>query len=419
MKQSLSRSYVIWVCVALFYLYQFILRVSPSVMLEDLMAHFKINATEMGALSAVAMYSYSLLQVPAGILVDIFGVRRVVLGSISLCIMGVLIFVSTDVLWIAKLGRFFLGMGSAAAFLSVSKVSTLWFSPKRRATLFGMTMAAGTIGALNGSTPLSYLVSQVGWKQSLLVVTGFGGLVFALNALVLRDRASYDSHPSSHLEIDIRKYFKDILEILKSKACWITGLTALGIYLSISVLADLWGVSFVMHAYGMDKILASKVVSFIYIGLCVGSLSLTFLSDLIHKRKLLISVSTFSLVCLASVVVYYPHLTVNLLSFCFFLIGFFSGAEMLCFTSATESVDQRFAGMVTGFINCVVMLGGAFFQEQVGRILDIYWSGELGIDGVRVYSLLEYQKALILLVSTISFSVMMSFFIPEKSAEVH
>ena len=414
-QQSLSKSYIIWVCVALFYLYQFILRVSPSVMLEDLMAHFQINATEMGALSAVAMYSYSLLQVPAGILVDIFGVRRVVLGSISLCILGVLIFISTDVLWVAKAGRFLLGMGSAAAFLSVSKVSTLWFSPRRRATLFGMTMAAGTIGALNGSAPLSYLVSWVGWKQSLLWVTGFGGLVFAINAFILKDRVSYDAHPTQSVHVDIRKYFKEIRVILKSRACWITGLTALGIYLSISVLADLWGVSFLMHAYGMDRILASKIVSFIYVGLCVGSLSLTFLSDLIHRRKLLISVSTLSLVLLVSLVVYYPYLSVNALSGCLFLIGFFSGAEMLCFTSATESVDHRFAGMVTGFINCVVMLGGAFFQEQVGKILDLYWSGQVAAEGVRIYSLLEYQKALILLVTTISFSVVMSFFIPEKT----
>jgi sugar phosphate permease len=414
-QQSLSKSYIIWVCVALFYLYQFILRVSPSVMLEDLMAHFQINATEMGALSAVAMYSYSLLQVPAGILVDIFGVRRVVLGSISLCILGVLIFISTDVLWVAKAGRFLLGMGSAAAFLSVSKVSTLWFSPRRRATLFGMTMAAGTIGALNGSAPLSYLVSWVGWKQSLLWVTGFGGLVFAINAFILKDRVSYEADPAHSVHVDIRKYFKEIRVILKSRACWITGLTALGIYLSISVLADLWGVSFLMHAYGMDRILASKIVSFIYVGLCVGSLSLTFLSDLIHRRKLLISVSTLSLVLLVSLVVYYPYLSVNALSGCLFLIGFFSGAEMLCFTSATESVDQRFAGMVTGFINCVVMLGGAFFQEQVGKILDLYWSGQVAAEGVRIYSLLEYQKALILLVTTISFSVVMSFFIPEKT----
>ena len=126
-----------WGCVALFYLYQFIIRVSPSVMLDDLMAYFQINATEAGTLSAIALYSYSILQIPSGILADTLGARKVVLGSIVLCIAGVSLFISTPNLLIAQFGRLLIGAGSAAAFLSVSKVSSQWFSPSKRATLLG------------------------------------------------------------------------------------------------------------------------------------------------------------------------------------------------------------------------------------------------------------------------------------------
>ncbi len=70
-----TKSYVLWAVASLFYLYQFVLRLSPSVMMEDLMEAFRIDATGFAAMGSIALLSYSLFQLPLGAFADRFGVR--------------------------------------------------------------------------------------------------------------------------------------------------------------------------------------------------------------------------------------------------------------------------------------------------------------------------------------------------------
>jgi sugar phosphate permease len=410
-------SYAIWACAALFYVFQFILRISPGLMIDDLMLAFQIDATRVAQLSAVAMYSYSLLQIPTGLLADTFGVRKVLLSSILLCILGISVFALSPDLFLAKFGRLLLGAGSAAAFLCVGKVSTLWFSPDRRSTLLGLTMAIGTIGASLGSTPLAYLIAKIGWRNSLLSTCVLGAIVFGLSYFLVPNRKQ---ELEQNIDLEESQSLQSILSHLKTllrlKYFWIYSFTALGVYLCMSVMADLWGVSFVMQTYGVEKTVASQMVSLIYIGLCIGSLVLTFLADYFKIRLLLIQVSIFSILFLTASLFYWLHLPLLAVSAILFLIGFFAGAEMLCFASLCEIVDPSITGTATGFMNCIVMLGGAFIAEQVGRVLDLFWKGELHTSGIRLYSVTEYQISLSMVVAAIFLSAITAVFLPKRAA---
>jgi sugar phosphate permease len=68
MSPSLGRSWLIWGCAALFYCYQFLLRVSPTVMTHELMADFHVDAYALGALTSFYYYAYAFLQLPVGTL---------------------------------------------------------------------------------------------------------------------------------------------------------------------------------------------------------------------------------------------------------------------------------------------------------------------------------------------------------------
>ena len=411
-----NKAHLIWVCTALFYMYQFILRVSPSVMIDELMSSFHITASLVGTLSSLAMYSYSLLQIPAGLMADNYGVRKTVLGSLLLCILGTLIFVLTPNITVASLGRLLMGAGSASAFLCVSKVSTQWFPSSKRSTLLGITMAMGTLGALNGGTPLSILVGTVGWKFSLVVVTFIGFFIFILAAALLpsyeTDIKELESHP-----VKIGSLVKDFVEVVRSKTCWIYAFTALGIYLSISVVGDLWGVSFLIRAYGLEKESAVKITSSIYIGLCFGSISLTALSDRLKCTKSLIHTSILGIFICVFLMIYFasnPFFSLEILSGLFFLTGFFCGSEMLCFSNALGHAPERLSGTVTGFVNCIVMLGGALIQQLVGFLLDIFWLGIKDSNGVRLYSKFEYQTAFSLVLAVILISAITSLYLPRS-----
>jgi MFS family permease len=404
-----NRAYVIWACAALFYIYQFVLRVSPGLMLDDLMAYFQADASEVGSLSAAAMYAYSLFQIPAGVGVDRFGVRRVVLLSLLLCLLGVGLVVFSSQIGFAKVGRVLLGAGSAPAFLVVSKISTQWFLPHKRAILLGMTMSMGTIGAYFGSVSLSWMMSLMGWQSSLLVTSVFGIGVFVAAFFIIPQSKAMETQ----LE-DIQ-----LKSVLGSKDFWIYSATALGIYLCVSVIADLWGVSFIVQAYGVNKSTAAQMVSLIYVGLCFGSVALSYLGDRLQRRERVIQVSLFLLCVLACLLFYQVYFSIGVCSLIFFLIGFFAGAEMLCFSCLCERVSKDVTGTAVGSMNCVVMFGGAVIAEQVGRILDYFWQGQLHASGVRLYSTREFQISFSLIAVTIFVSFIATFFFPKQARELN
>ena len=65
-----------WLTAALFFGYAWVLRVAPSVMVEELMRDFAVGAAVLGNLSAAYFYGYAGMQIPVGLLLDRFGPRR-------------------------------------------------------------------------------------------------------------------------------------------------------------------------------------------------------------------------------------------------------------------------------------------------------------------------------------------------------
>lgn len=88
-------SFIKWVTFLLalcFFFYEYYLRVSPTVLIPELMTAFQAGAAAVGTISAFYYYSYSLMQVPAGFLTDKFGARMLLVFSSIICGVGCLIF---------------------------------------------------------------------------------------------------------------------------------------------------------------------------------------------------------------------------------------------------------------------------------------------------------------------------------------
>lgn len=399
-------AFIIWGCAVLFYLFQSIIRVSPSVMMDDIMIAFQLDATGFATLSAVAPYCYSLLQIPVGIIIDVFYPRKVILICLLLCLIGIISFASSSYLYLAYLGRILIGTGSAAAFICVSKLNTTWFPDRFQATIFSMTIIAGMIGALNGGAPLVMLMEAFGgWRQALFFLTFFGAVIWILNFFILKDAPRKEVFQHN---------WTDIWKVFCSSQAWIYALTGLGIYLSITVFADLWGTSFLLQRLNIDKTTASKLSSLIYIGFCFGSLSIGWLSDRFHSRKMLITIGSGSLFICMVFLVYSSSLNLLNAQVVLFLLGFFAGVEMLCFIGAYATVNPTLAATITGFINAVVMMGGAMMQHLAGWFLDLSWSGTYTDVGIKNYTISDYRFALSFTVFMVFVSLIASLFIDQK-----
>src|SRR5262245_55612941 len=99
-------AWIIWLLSALFMCYKYAIEVSPSVMAADLMREFSLTGAQMGNFAATYFYAYLIMQIPAGLLIDKWGARRVTTVAIALCSLGALIFAQAHSITIACIGRF-------------------------------------------------------------------------------------------------------------------------------------------------------------------------------------------------------------------------------------------------------------------------------------------------------------------------
>ena len=160
-KPVIISAWAVWVAAAIFYWYEMILRAGASVMTQGIMDTFTINATQLGLLTSFYYYSYVILQIPSGMLLDKVGPRYVITLSCILCTVGTWVFATTTDITTAEIARFTVGAGSACAFISCLKLASDWFSPGRFAFIAGLTNMLGTIGGVFAGVPLAKLVNHM------------------------------------------------------------------------------------------------------------------------------------------------------------------------------------------------------------------------------------------------------------------
>lgn len=413
-EPSALRSCIIWGCVAGFYLYELVLRVAPGVMTNQLMQTFAINATAIGLLTSSYYYPYSLLQIPCGLIVDRFGVRRVVTVSAIITALGCFFFAISAHYSTAILGQALIGTGASCAFLSSLRVSIDWFSPKRFALLSGLTNLMGILGSLFGQRPLAMLINYEGWRLSmgLAAISGLG--IALLVWLVVRDRLITTHYPVSQ-SVSILSGLK---LLVKMREMWFVGAVAGLTYIPFGAFAIIWAVPFLMQTYGIDNTAASTANSILIIGYGVGGPISVFLSDFFKRRILTINLAISMAALLFIIIIFVPHISLKVMYGLLFAAGLCTGAQILCFACAKEMVSHEISGTTLGFTNTLItIISAVLVQPLLGNLLDWAWDGQMRLDGVPLYNQSAFQFALSVIPICLFLSVILMLFVRETHPE--
>jgi sugar phosphate permease len=404
------QSWVVWVCAGVFFLYECILRVSPSVMTQGLMSDFSLTSTSLGVLVSCYLYAYVVLQVPCGVMVDALGARRIITTSAALCTAGAFMFALGDSLIWAQLGRFLIGAGSACAFISCLKVVAEWFSPTKFAVMLGLTNMMGTIGGTFGGPPLAWMVNNLGsWREATLVLASIGVVVTVLSWLMVRDRPQIRKSYHTH-EIPLWKSF---LLLVTNPQVWLIALFGSLMWLPITAFAELWGVPYLMHAYTIDNEYASFATVMIFVGFAFGGHLAAWVSEKFKSRILTMKLSSALLFAIFLTIALAPEIPLPVMFALLFTGGVCNGGQVLVFACVKEISPRRISGTALGFTNAIVMMSGIIFQPLLGELLDWCWDGALGVDGVRIYSEAAYQTAIIAIPVGIAVSWFLLYFVKE------
>jgi ACS family D-galactonate transporter-like MFS transporter len=154
-------------------------RVNLSIAAPVLTKEFHTNAAVMGLLLSSFTWTYTLLNLPAGMLVDRMKIR--VLYSLALLVWAVSSFLTTLVHSAAALfgPRLLLGVGEAPFAPAAIRTLSDWLPKSERATGSSMFISGVALGSAVGPPGLAFLISGYGWR-SAFVATGVLSLLAAI-----------------------------------------------------------------------------------------------------------------------------------------------------------------------------------------------------------------------------------------------
>ncbi|API87568.1 MFS transporter [Francisella uliginis] len=399
---------------------KYIMNVSPSLIANDLMSSFSINATEMSAMVSLFLWSVVFCQFfIAGPIVDRLGFRKVSFFSLILSAVGLLLFVLSADIHSFVLGcasRLMIGIGASFATVGYIKAAAVWFSPRKFAFVCSFLMTAAMTGALLGQVPLAYLIELTGsWHTALVSYACFSVVMALLYLALVRDYNPHASHVNE--KTSDTGTLAGIKKVLLNKNNWYltlyTGLT----FTTIDVFGGIWGNNYFRELYGITSKDASFIVSMMFLGLAIGSPVIGKLSEKFDNRiGIMVVFHIIATISLATVLQF--KLTPAFSGALLFIFGFCLGVYMLAFAIGNRINPIVVAATVAALINTGEPLLGALFDPLIGHMLDMTWTGQYidihnNITNVvsegahRYFGVQAYHNAFLILV----LSMIVSFFL--------
>ena len=409
-KKNSVVKWVIWSLAAFFYFYEILLRVSPSVMVPELMNSFSVDAAALGLLTSCFYYAYAPMQLPVGLLIDKYGAKKLLTFASIFCGIGSIVFAVSTYFLEASFGRFLIGFGSSFAFVAMVYVCSHWFPVSKRALLVGLANSIGMLGAFSGQGPLGFMLQKMNWRV-IMIALGLAGFFLAFLVFFIIDHEKITKEQQKkNLASSLLSGLKTICQ---SKQTWINSGIALLFYMTTSAFGELWGVPFLQSAYGLSKYSAGFAISMIFLGWLIGGPSIGYLSDRLKRRKSIIVYCILVTLIALIPIIYWTSMPLTVLYILLFTVGFASSGELLNFTLATEINSAHVKGSAIAFTNCIVSFGSGLIQPVVGVLLDYFWTGEK-LNSIYIYNTIEYQKALLILPLFLILSLLLTFFLKES-----
>jgi sugar phosphate permease len=368
-----ARRVVFGIVLASFVL-SFFHRTAPAAIAGELTRAFSINAAVLGTLAATYFYVYTLLQIPVGVLADTLGPRRILAGGSLVAAAGSLLFALAPAWELAAAGRTLVGVGVAVAFIAILKISAVWFPANRFATLNGVTMFAGNLGAVIAGAPLAWLVTQTSWRAVFVALALLSAALGVATWLLVRDRPEERGFapvtaPAAPGAARVA-WTSALARVLANPATWPGFFVNVGIGGSYLAFAGLWAVPWLVETRGMERVTAAQHGSLLLLGVAFGSLVVGIVSDRLGSRRGVMR--AYALLYALSWLPWLLHVEWPLAATLawFFTMGLLIPGFTLSWTVAKEVNRPEHSGIATSVVNVGIFLGTGVLQPLVGFVLD-------------------------------------------------
>jgi predicted MFS family arabinose efflux permease len=271
--RSADRPYLAWATVATAYAIAFLQRVSPQSVSFSFMQDFGTDAAGVAMLASSYFWGYTLMQIPAGLLVDRYGVKRVVLLSMAASSLGSAAFALAPNLMDVFVARLIVACGDALVFTALLKLVAQSFSDQRFGMMSGISQVSGYVGGVMATTPLASAVTGFGWRACFIFVACIGVANLALALFALK------ADPASHSARTLGGVLAATRQSLTQTANWGCAMTFASHFAVVTTLSGVWGIPMVAHFFNMSPSAASTPLLAFMVGNAVGSIFLGHAAD--------------------------------------------------------------------------------------------------------------------------------------------
>lgn len=381
-QRARASAWLVWVIAVGVYFLALFHRASLGVAGNEALTQLNISATALGTFAMVQVGVYALMQVPAGLMIDQWGPRRMLLAATLTMGTAQILFAFSTNFVSALAARAILGAGDAAVFISVLRLAAQWFPRRRYAILTMITALVGMMGNLVATVPLVVLLGQQGWTKTFLF-TGALSLVYAVLLLRPAVVAPYrdsvaaveqDQQPapdSESLLTEARTTMRESWALSETRlGFWIHQATmAIGTVLSL-----VWGYPYLTQGLGYSNEAAASMLS-IYV---IANVVFNFIIGPLAGRKpgwrLPIAFWTAAVV-LASLLALTvwpgagPPQVIVAIAFTLFAAGI--PASQIGFHIARDYNPGARIATATGLVNTGGFIGAMGSALLIGFVLDI------------------------------------------------
>jgi MFS family permease len=368
-RKPLTFAWIIWGLAAAFYFSDYMARVAPGVMHKDLQLAFGMNEAGFFTLTAAFYIPYIIMQIPVGLTVDRISIRGILTVMSLITALGCFVFGFSSGLLMASIGRMLIGFSAAFAFVSALRLATSWFPPVMLGLLAGLTQSLGMLGAAAGEAPVSFLVSHIGWRNSMFVIA----FLFIILAGLLYQFVQDGPQITKIREVSKSKLsiYDSLRIILSHKQTWINAFYAGFLFGPTAVIGEAIGPAYLQYGKGLSAHSAAFATGLIFIGWGIGGPLSGWYSDKIGKRKPLMIFSALFGIILISLIIFFPHMNKTTAYLLCFAFGITNTGVAIAYAVSTEIHSGIVIGTAIAFTNMASIFVGALLQPFVGHLIDL------------------------------------------------
>jgi MFS family permease len=353
------------------YFLSYLLRNANAVIAPELTRDLSASAADLGLLTSAYLFAFGAFQLPLGILLDRYGPRRVEAGLLLVAALGCAIFAAGSGLTELALARGLIGLGVSACLMASFKAFSLWFPLERQASLNAAVMAAGGLGAVSATAPLSWALPVIGWR----------GIFVALAVLACLAAAGIFSSPERRVAASgetLGDQLRALGGILKSRVYWRYAPQTAMLSGGFMALQGLWAVPWLMNFNGYTRESAAFHLLLTSVAMTIGFISLAaFVTRLrragLPPQRILVGGIAVGIVLLALIVA-----DVGASHLLWFGMGLVFSVTNLAYALLSANFPLQLQGRANTALNLAAFVGAFAIQWGVGALVDALGAAGIG-----------------------------------------